>query len=184
MAVVTGRLHERQPEASIYNWLCNTEWETPTGELRECGGICMVRLTAIKAVGGYNSSLTSNEEPEICVRLRRQGWKIRGIESDMGWHDAAMTRFGQWWRRAVRVGHGYAEGARLHGWSKERCWLRKTSSAAFWGGALPIAALALAWPTGGVSVGVLAAYQLQWWRIRLRWKQVSSMWNTPALIRS
>ena len=133
----------------------------------------MVRLTALKAVGGYNSSLTSHEEPELCVRLRRKGWKIWSIEDHMGWHDAAMTRFGQWWKRAVRTGYGYAQGTRLHGWSSEKCWLRETLSAVFWGGALPIAALALVWPTRGVSAGVLATYPLQWWRIRLRRKRVS-----------
>ena len=67
-------------------------------------------------------------------------------------HDLAMTRFGQWWRRAIRAGHAYAEGADRHGQPPERHWVREARNVAFWGLALPAAAAALAWPTRGASL--------------------------------
>ena len=32
IGAVSGRLRERYPEGSIYNWLCNLEWDAPIGE--------------------------------------------------------------------------------------------------------------------------------------------------------
>jgi hypothetical protein len=55
----------------------------------------------------------------------------------MCWHDAAMTEWRQWWRRSVRAGHAFAEGAALHGAQPERHWVRETLSILVWGGILP-----------------------------------------------
>src|SRR5262245_44170177 len=49
VAAVAGRLHERYPERSIYNWLCDREWDGPVGEVRACGGIAMMRSDAIRS---------------------------------------------------------------------------------------------------------------------------------------
>jgi hypothetical protein len=38
VAVVCGRRRERFPETSVYNRLCDVEWDTPVGEARACGG--------------------------------------------------------------------------------------------------------------------------------------------------
>ena len=38
VAVVCGRRRERFPEQSIYNRLCDMEWDTPIGEAKACGG--------------------------------------------------------------------------------------------------------------------------------------------------
>src|SRR5436853_2625351 len=37
IAAVAGRLRERHPERSIYNWLCDREWDGPPGDVRACG---------------------------------------------------------------------------------------------------------------------------------------------------
>src|SRR5690349_9304100 len=37
-AVVCGRRRERFPDASIYNRLCDMEWNTPIGQTKSCGG--------------------------------------------------------------------------------------------------------------------------------------------------
>jgi len=57
VAVVCGRLRERRPEASIYNQLCDIEWNTPVGEARACGGIAMMRVNALRAAGGFVEAL-------------------------------------------------------------------------------------------------------------------------------
>ena len=115
VAAVTGQLRERDPEQSIYNWLCDEEWRGPTGELRACGGIVLMRSDALEAVGGYRNDLIAGEEPELCVRLRAGGWRIWRLDKDMALHDAAMTHFRQWWQREIRSGYVFAQGAHLHG---------------------------------------------------------------------
>lgn len=160
LAVVCGRRRERYPEASIYNRLCDVEWDTPIGEARACGGDAMVRLAAFEGVGGFDPALIAGEEPELCVRLRQAGWKIERLRAEMTLHDAAMTRFSQWWRRTQRAGHAYAEGALLHGRPPERHGVRETRRILLWGAAIPAVALGAALPTLGLSLGLLGGYGL------------------------
>ena len=141
LAVVCGRRRERHPEASLYNRLCDWEWDTPIGPAKACGGDAMMRLEALQEVGGYNDALIAGEEPELCVRLRQAGWLVERLSAEMTWHDAAMTRFGQWWKRTRRAGHAFAEGAALHGAPPERHWVRETRRALGWGVALPVLAV-------------------------------------------
>jgi hypothetical protein len=83
-------------------------------------------------------------------------------------HDAAMTRFGQWWRRNVRAGFAYAEGVRLHGAPPERHWVREWRSAWFWGAGVPPAIILLAAIVGPVMLWAFAIYPLQ--VLRLGWR--------------
>ena len=140
-AVVCGRRRERYPERSIYNWLCDREWDRPTGEVRACGGDAMMRIDAFEAVGGFRDDLIAGEEPELCVRLRAAGWRVFRLEYPMTLHDAAMTRFGQWWRRVQRSGYAFAQGAYLHGASPERYRVWESRRAWLWGIWLPLACL-------------------------------------------
>ena len=43
LAIVFGRCRERYPTASVYNALCDDEWDGPIGLVDSCGGIAMVR---------------------------------------------------------------------------------------------------------------------------------------------
>jgi GT2 family glycosyltransferase len=106
---VCGRRRERHPDASFYNGLCDREWDTPVGQSHSCGGDALVRIDALRDVGGYDPALTAGEEPELCARLRSRGWTIWRLDAPMTIHDAAMYRFRQWWLRAVRSGYGYAQ---------------------------------------------------------------------------
>ena len=137
-AVACGRRRERFPEASVYNRLIDQEWDTPVGQTRSCGGDALMRGTAVSAVGGFDSALIAGEEPELCVRLRAAGWSIWRLDEEMTLHDAALTRFGQWWNRNRRAGHAYAEGAAMHGTPPERHCVRETRSALAWGAFLPL----------------------------------------------
>ncbi|KAA8608172.1 glycosyl transferase, partial [Salipiger aestuarii] len=47
-------------------------------------------------------------------RLRKGGWRLERIPREMTRHDADTHRFGQWWTRAVRTGHGFAQVGDLH----------------------------------------------------------------------
>ena len=159
VGVVCGRRRERQPDASLWNRLADLEWDTPVGEARECGGDAMMRAAALGAAGGFDARLIAGEESELCLRLRRAGWQIVRMDREMTLHDAAPHRFGQWWRRAVRAGHAYAEGAFLHGGGPERFRVRELLSILVWGLALPLLALAVApWTRSGSLLLLVGGY--------------------------
>lgn len=141
VAVVCGRRRERHPQATLWNRLIDREWDTPVGEARACGGDALMRAEAVQAVGGFDPTLIAGEEPELCVRLRQAGWRVWRLDAEMTLHDAAMTRFGQWWRRASRAGHAFAEGAAMHGRPPERHNVGQLRRALLWGLALPLAAI-------------------------------------------
>jgi GT2 family glycosyltransferase len=162
VVVVCGRRRERDRGASVYNRLTDMEWDTPVGDSDSCGGDAMIRADAFREVGGFNPALIAGEEPELCFRLRQRGGRIRRLDAEMTVHDAALTRFGQWWKRSIRAGYAYALCAALHGRSSERFGVRENLSNVFWGAVLPVVTLALAWPTGGWSLVVLlGVYALQ-----------------------
>lgn len=165
LAVVCGRRRERFREASIYNRLCDLEWDTPIGYADACGGDALMRVEALEEVGGYNSDLIAGEEPDLCLRLRQRGWKIARLDAEMTLHDAAMTHFRQWWRRTLRAGYAYAEGAARHRGEPERFWVRETRSTWFWGLAVPLGALALAPATGGLSLMLFGGYAVLGFRV-------------------
>ena len=86
----------------------------------------------------------------------------------MGLHDAAITRFGQWWKRSLRAGYAFAEGAFLHGNSPERHWVRESRSAWLWGLGIPIAVLGLSVFSGAWALTLFALYPLQIARLGVR----------------
>ncbi|HBB31986.1 MAG TPA: glycosyl transferase [Cyanobacteria bacterium UBA8803] len=165
LAVVCGRRYERFPDASIYNRLADMEWNTPVGEAKACGGDALIRVSAIREVNGYNEALIAGEEPEMCVRLRQRGWKIQRLDADMTLHDAAMLKFSQWWKRAIRGGWAMAAGKALHGASPERYMARENFSRWIWGMILPLIALGCAGFTWGLSLLLFAGYPILMWRV-------------------
>ena len=167
-AVVCGRRRERFPERSVYNRLCDEEWNTPLGETTACGGDAMMRMSALKVSGGFRDQLIAGEEPELCLRLRRLGWKLRRLDHDMTWHDAAMTRFGQWWKRSMRAGHAFEEGAWIHGGGPERHWVTEARRARWWGGYMPAALALSTLVLGPWALMASLIYPLQWIRLALR----------------
>jgi GT2 family glycosyltransferase len=166
LAAVCGRRRERFPEKSVWNRLTDMEWETPVGLADSCGGDALMRVEAFEDVGGYDASVIAGEEPEMCFRLRERGWRIRRVRGEMTMHDAALTRFGQWWKRMVRAGHAAAEGMAMHGNSPERFNVRRTLRPVFWAAVAPGLALVLAPLTYGLSlVALVGLYGVQFARI-------------------
>ena len=166
-AAACGRRRERFPTRTVYNQLCDLEWDSPIGQAKSCGGDVLMRVAALQAAGGYRNSLIAGEEPELCVRLRAKGWTIWRLDEEMTLHDAAMTRLGQWWNRSKRAGYAYAEGAWIHGAPPERHNVREVRRIAFWGLLLPLAILLL----GALDARLLLlalVYPLQVARIALQ----------------
>ena len=146
IAAVWGLLIERHPEKSVYNRLADLEWRHtwPYGDTLYCGGIALMRINACIESGLFNERLIAGEEPELCYRLRQNGYRIFRLRREMALHDVAMFRFSQWWRRGVRSGHGYAEGAWTHGTEPERYCVHECLSILGWAGALPVLILGAA----------------------------------------
>jgi glycosyltransferase involved in cell wall biosynthesis len=185
-AVVWGLRRERYPEKSIYNLLCDIEWlEYPLGETKFCGGDAVARIEAIRGVNGYRADLICGEEPEMCIRLRQAGWRIYHLETPMTLHDAAIYRFGQWWRRTLRGGYGFAQGAALHGAPPEQYAVLETHRALFWGLGIPIIALASATVFSWWGLLALIAYPLQVIRLAVQGTRPSARenwWRAGALV--
>lgn len=171
VAVVNGVLNERFPDKTIYNRLCDIEWKSPVGELKYCGGNALMRVDAFKNVGGFLPNLIAGEEPELCVRLRKKGWKIWHLNQQMMLHDANITKFSQWWKRTVRGGYAYAEGASIHGQKPDLHWVKESRRAWLWGMAIPI--FILIGFSFNVALGLifLMIYPIQILRLMLKSQQ-------------
>lgn len=182
VAVVCGRRRERFPENSVYNRLCDAEWNTRIGEATACGGDALVRWDALEAVGSYNTNLIAGEEPEMCLRMRRAGWTIWRLDAEMTLHDAAMTRFGQFWKRAKRGGYAYAQAAAMYGNGPERHGVTGTRRALFWGLAFPLVTLLGALIFGAWVFGLLLIYPIQICRMALRAGGGRFAWEQAVLL--
>ena len=167
-ALVTGRRRERFPQQSIYNRLADIDWDFPVGEISASHGDIMVRSEAFRQIGGFNPIVLVGEDHELCLRLRSAGWVLLSIDAEMTIHDMAMTSFWEWWRRCIRTGYGYAQGALLHGAGPERHCVGSVYRSVFWGLVVPLLIFGLAWPTYGLSFLLGLVYPMRAVRIALR----------------
>jgi GT2 family glycosyltransferase len=142
VAVVCGRVRERYPDASFYNYLQDLDWNDPMGKVSSSGGIAMMRVNALLQVGGWREDLIAGEEPDLCYRLRQTGWTIERVPDMMVYHDSAMTCFSEWWRRCRRTGYAYGLGFLTGGSYPGAFRLRKIASMLFWSLIIPLMAVA------------------------------------------
>ena len=183
VGVVAGHRRERFADASPYNRFADAEWEVPAGECAATGGDLVVRVEAYLQSGGWDPTALCGEEPELCKRIRESGWKVWRIDHPMTRHDMGMTRFGQWWRRQVRTGHGGMQVERRFRVGQFNKILR---SAVVWGVAAPllppvvaVAATALGAP--GVALATLtigvACWLAQLLRVTLGFQRRGKPWG-------
>jgi len=140
---VFGRRREVAPERSLYNRMCDVEWNVAVGPTLATGGDAMFRVEALKAVSGYDPSLIAGEEPDMCLRMGGKGWRFARIDAPMTRHDAQILRFGQWWRRAKRAGFAAASHVARHGKSSLPGDIGQVKRMIAWGGMLPLLFLIL-----------------------------------------
>ena len=160
LGIVTGWRSEIHRDRSVYNQLCDFEWHRPAGPIQTCGGDMMVRRIAFEQAGGFDPTVIAAEDDEFCVRVRKAGWRMERLPLDMTRHDAAMTEFRQWWKRAVRSGHGFAQVGHMHPEyfvkERRRVWL--------FGAVLPLIALISLFILPILVLGVLALYAVSYVR--------------------
>ena len=163
IAVIWGHRRETRTDASLYNRVLDLDWIYAPGLTPFCGGDALFRRDALAAAGGFDETLIAGEEPELCRRLTGLGFGILHVDLPMTGHDLAITRFSQYWRRATRAGHAFAEVSERFRHSPQPFWLdeadrnRKRAATllgllaaglagslvlrSFWPGALVVAAL-------------------------------------------
>ncbi len=108
VAAVSGYRQEMHPDHSVYNWIGSLEWNGKPGDAGSFGGDVLVRRPVLMETGGYDEVLVGGEDPELSRRIRSAGWRLRQLEINMTYHDLAIFRFSQYWKRAYRSGYGFA----------------------------------------------------------------------------
>lgn len=138
LGAVFGRLRERDPDLSVYSWMCDVEWAVPPGPAEVFGGDVLFRGQALQDTGSYRSTMIAGEDPDFAIRMRAAGWRLLCLPDIMATHDSAMDRFGQWWTRTMRAGHAFAELMELHHDSSLHGFARNELRILFWAGAIPM----------------------------------------------
>lgn len=156
-----GLLREAHPEASVFNWIGGLEWNGPAGDAESFGGIVMLSRAALEATGGYDDALVAGEDPELARRVREAGFRILSLDQPMVTHDLAMRTLRQYWRRAYRSGHAFAEVHARHPdfWGREvRRILLRTAPFLVGLAALPLATVS-PWFLLAPSVGAALLFR-------------------------
>src|SRR5665213_4091783 len=133
VAVVWGHRRELRPDASVYNRVLDLDWIAPAGDSDFCGGDSLMRREVLERMNGFNPDLIAGEEPDLCRRIRGTGSRILHVDIPMTGHDLAIHHVSQYWRRAVRTGHAYAEIATRYRDSADRLWTRESNKNLFQG---------------------------------------------------
>ncbi|MFN7003355.1 MAG: glycosyltransferase [Roseinatronobacter sp.] len=162
--LVFGRQYEARPDASVYNFLTDWEWDKPLGAHAFCAGCVMMRSAALLQIGGYDDALIAGEDDDMCMRLHREGWQTWRIAAVMTEHDARLLTIGPWWRRTVRAGYSYGALGRKHGGVART----QRARAILWGGVVPVLALCglIFWSPLFVGLVVLVGL----WVARQTWR--------------
>ena len=112
VAVVTGTLIERPLSATGRGRLGDDQAfeldhlvEVPHG-----GGAALYRRAVLEKVGTFCPYLYSDEEPELCIRIRHAGYRVMKLAHPIAYHytqpqEAVSTIFARW-RRNLYVGSG------------------------------------------------------------------------------
>ncbi len=167
IGAICGNRSERFPNQSLYNKITDMDWRGLPGDVKFCGGDVLMRSQAFRDVAGYAERMIAGEDPEICVRLRQSGWKLHRLDEPMTSHDVAMRSFRQLWKRSLRSGHAYAEGAWMHRHCAEQPWKREVRSNFFWGLLLPILIVFFIVSHWEISLLMASLYLVWAWRIAL-----------------
>jgi GT2 family glycosyltransferase len=137
VAAVWGHRREMHPDQSLFNRVLDLDWIYTPGFTEFCGGDVLMRRKALVETGGFDEGLIAGEEPELCRRMRALGYRILHIDRAMTGHDLQITRWSQYWKRAVRAGHAYAEVSERFRSSDDSFWsydrTKNLVRGSFWG---------------------------------------------------
>ena len=149
VAIVWGHRRETLATPSLYNRVLDLDWIYPVGDAAFCGGDALFRREVLEQTGGFDESLIAGEEPELCSRITALGYRILHVDHPMTGHDLGVTRFRQYWLRATRAGHAFAEVSSRHTALGRTFWLAESRHN------LRRALLLMSVPAFGLAVSVM-----------------------------
>ena len=117
IAVVTGELIDLSKSTGIDDKPHLIEESTDTMiELPHGGGAAIYRRSVLEQVGSFNPYLYSEEEPELCIRIRQARYRIVQIRHPIAYHytdpkGKLSTLIGRWKRNLF---FGFGQNLRYH----------------------------------------------------------------------
>jgi GT2 family glycosyltransferase len=156
LAAVCGYRVEVEPHRNVFHRIAHVEWQMGgVGEVPDFAGDVVLRVSALRAVGGYSPDVVAGEDTELSSRLVAAGWRIRRLDLVSTAHDIAMSSVGQWWARSRRGGYGALLIVHRN-WNTDRLFLDHARRDVLWGVVAPAAVLAVA-PRTRVPLALLLA---------------------------
>jgi GT2 family glycosyltransferase len=73
-------------------------------EVKAFGGAALYRRSALEQVGGFNPYIISDEEPELCMRLRHTGYKLMCLPVLMCKNYTVTVNSWAYYARRLRLG--------------------------------------------------------------------------------
>ena len=122
LAGVEGGLREFQPDASLYDAVCELDWPATAGPVDYVGGNALYRTQALREVGGFDPNLRAGEEPELGARLRERGWRMCHLDAIMAHHHLDIRTWREYVRRNFTSGVACALVARKTGGLRRGAW--------------------------------------------------------------
>lgn len=125
VGALRGQLDELHPNASVFNWIGQQEWNPlREGEVDCLGGNALVRREVLEETNGFDEELVVGEDPELSQRILAKQWKIIHLHKPMAQHDLAMFKISHYLKRSFRTGYGFAVISGRYPksfWYKELC---------------------------------------------------------------
>ena len=82
----------------------------PPKDIQHGGGAALYRRAVLEEVGSFNPYLYSDEEPDLCIRIRQRGSRIVQIDHPIAMHytdpDGQLSTLIARWRRRLYLGAG------------------------------------------------------------------------------
>jgi len=164
---VEGALQEARPDHSLVHRTLALDWPVEAGDAPFLGGNALYRAQPVREIGGFDARLRLGEDPELGVRLRRSGWRMRRLASVMGLHDLDAAGFQAYVRQSYRKGLSCGLVVRATGGVIRGLWGGRQLATLAWASGLalvPVAALAAlalgfgeaAWALGLWALAVVA----------------------------
>jgi len=111
VAVVTGkRIDLPTTEKHKNDSVINSDTHGDATEISYSGGAAMYRRSVLNDVGTFNPYLFSDEEPDLCIRIRNAGYKILQLQLPIVYHytdpvDSLISKTKRW-KRNLYLGAG------------------------------------------------------------------------------
>lgn len=99
-AVVSACRQDSFHATSVSSRWFNLLWQPQSGESKTCGNNAFVRLSAFQQLSGYRAEMHTGHQYDLCLRLRKAGWRIYRTDTGMVTRDTVISRISQWFYRS------------------------------------------------------------------------------------